>query len=126
MEPINTILGFLNPASDTFFLKVAFVPSQEFMEQKITGLKETVNSRLPIIGQISDLFSALNSSSYIDSTWEGVNINFGGKYGLGETQIINPTFINFVAPKVKFWLSGLMIFCTAMWTLNRFTQFLGG
>ena len=126
MEPLVAIGNYVNPFHEKFLLKIAFIPSDEFLETRLLSFEETIMDRLPVIGEIRDMLDSMSASDYIDSTWAGVNIDFQGRYGLSEVQIISPVFINHVAPKIKFWLSGIMIFCCAMWSLNRFTRFLGG
>lgn len=126
VDSLNSLISFLNPFSDDFFLKLAFVPSDNAIYlQKLDELKATANSKFPVLNDINNMLNALNDSSFDDSGWDGVSVDFGGRYGLNEVQIVSADFVNYVGPKVKFLLSGLMVFCTLMWTLNRFTDFWG-
>lgn len=59
----------------------------------------------------------------MESTWGGIKADFSN-YGLGEIVVVSPDFVNYVAPKFKFWISGFIIFTTLFATWKRISKVL--
>jgi hypothetical protein len=124
LEPLVIISNFVNPAHENFLLKIAFIPGDNALyTSKLENLRNNIYGKLPVLQQVNETLNTIQNSPYESGEWAGVKINFQGMYGLNTVTIIDPSYINYVAPKVKFWLSGLMVFCTCMWTLNRVSSF---
>ncbi len=123
--PLNAIVGFLNPTSDTFFLKIAFIPSDGYFDTRLHDMRDMITAKLPIIQQILDTFDSVVSSNYYDSTWDGLDADFGGLYGLDSVNIVDSTFVNTVAPRIKFWLSGIFIFFTIRALMDKIIHLFG-
>lgn len=89
MTSIGDILSYLNPLSDKFFLKIAFVPQDGYFNGYFTDIKTTFDSKLPIIGTISSVVNSIK-----DATVNGDAPDFkvslpGGKWGNGQVSIFN-------------------------------------
>lgn len=118
IQPLSSILDLVNPLSDNFFLLKAFVPSDNFLENKNDELKTALFDKFPIINQITDVFDSFQSSDYSDSEWQGVKAEIP-LLNNQEFVIIDPTFVNYIAPKIRFWFSGLIWFFLLLYTLRR-------
>ena len=123
---INVIRSILDPSSDTFFLRIAFIPSEGYFQGKIEEIKENVESRFTILSQFVDTINSVINASYADvNEWQGIKGDFS-RYGVaGETVIVDPTFINYISQKIKFWISGLIWFVTALYTVKKISTLLG-
>jgi hypothetical protein len=116
----------LNPNSTNFILRVAWIPRDGFFNDKMNDLNTRINSKFTILNQIGDCYRAISNSSYQDSTWGGIKMQtpefLAQFFGQREFTVVDPTFINYIAPKVRFWFSGLillyMLFFTAK-TISR-------
>ena len=121
----STVLDYLNPTSDNFFLKTAFIPSSDFMQVYNNDFNNALTEKFSFFYQLRDTFDSLVSSiqSNVDS-WQGVKVNFTN-YGIGEITIIDPTFANAAIPKIKFWIGGMMYFFTSMWIIRKVSNVMG-
>lgn len=62
LTSINIILDYLNPSSDNFFLKLAFVPKDGFIAGKFELLKSSLLEKVPLIQQITDFFNVVKNT----------------------------------------------------------------
>lgn len=124
MGPLESLVDYLNPVSENFFLKLAFIPSEGFLQAQVTELKIVLESKFPLINQVRDTINAVTNNSYGSSTWGGITADFS-HYGAGTVTVVSPEFVNFVAPKIKFWMAGFIIFITLLATWRRASQILG-
>lgn len=121
------MIDYFNPASDSFVLKIAFIPEEGYFESKIDELKNKAQDSVGLFSQLEGIFNAVAQSVDDDDHWEGMKVDISS-YGLGQisnVSIIDPTFINFVAPKIKLWISGLIWFMLLLWLVRRIAGFWG-
>ena len=115
-EPIERIINFLNPIHEDFFLRVAFIPSQGYVEEFRTDIKEMFDDKFSFISEIRDFLAFIFSSPIIDNPGPPeFKITLpGGKWGTGSVQIIDFSIfedyrlfiINFI--RVLLWIPFLI------------------
>lgn len=91
VSSIDNIVSYLNPFSDTFFLKIAFVPSPGYFEQFISDLKEIYDEKFAFVHQIGYIFGRLFGAVLNESS-EPPSFSItlpGGKWGSGSLKIID-------------------------------------
>jgi len=88
LNGINTILDYLNPYSENFFLKIAFVPSNGFVAEKFESLKSTLLSKIPLLQQISDLFATIKATQF-GTKPQDITVTMPIKYGGMTYSVIN-------------------------------------
>lgn len=121
---IVTIISYINPLSENFFLKVAFVPSDGFFTEYLASFNDMVNSKFAVIGQLRDTLSAFGTA-----VSSNVNSDFSikadlSRYGIGEQEIVNGQALRAYGEKLKFWIGGLMYFICGMWLFRKLTSLL--
>lgn len=112
----DNLISYLDPTSERFFLTVALVPSEGFIEDYVTDTKEMLDGKFTFISEIRDflgnLFGAVVET---DPAPPEFMINLpGGKWGQGSVKIIDfslfapyRTFIlNFI--RVLLWIPFLL------------------
>lgn len=87
----TNIMSYLDPTSDDFFLTVAAVPSEGFIEEYVTDIKDMFDGKFTFISEIRDflgnLFGAVIDP---DPAPPEFMINLpGGKWGQGSVKIID-------------------------------------
>ena len=116
VNTIGEIINYINPWHDDFFLRVALIPSDGFIQEYVTDIKEMFDGKFTFISQIRDflgnLFDAVVDPDPNPPEFE---INYsGGKWGQGKVQIIDfslfaryrPFILNFF--RVLLWIPFLM------------------
>lgn len=98
---IGEILDYLNPFSEKFFLKIAFIPSDGFISGKFEELKEVIDDRLPVIGTLTDVFDTITGVQSMESTKPKIQVELPGKWGGQKVEIINFDIIDPYIPYVK-------------------------
>lgn len=78
VDPLKTLLEYLNPVSDKFFLKVALVPRSGYFQDYFTELKGAFDVKLPIVGQLFDFFKVVANATILDAPAPQFNINYMG------------------------------------------------
>lgn len=90
-EPINAIGEGLDPDSDKFILKVAFIPSEGYIQEFINDIKTILDNKFSFISEIGSFLGNI-LGAVIDTNPEPpefkVNLP-GGKWGSGSVQIID-------------------------------------
>ena len=91
VSTIGQIINYINPWHDDFFLKVALVPSEGFLEAYVTDVKVMFDGKFTFISEIRDflgnLFGAVIDP---DPAPPEFKINLpGGKWGQGSVKIID-------------------------------------
>jgi hypothetical protein len=119
---INNILNFLNPFSEQFFLKIAFVPSQEFMNSFTGDIKDSFEGKFAFVSQFRDTWNSITNTVGKDS-WEGITYN---NPIIGEVVIVNPIAVNAYSHKIKFWIGGCVVLLTIVMTIRRIGGIAGG
>lgn len=117
----------MNPASDNFILKVAFIPEEGYFQRKIDELNTKAQDSVGLFSQLKDTFSAIVESVTDEDEWQGIKVDMSsyGVGGIGEVAIVDPTFINYASHKIKFWISGLIWFMLLLWLIGRIAEFWG-
>ena len=113
--------------SESFILKIAFIPEEGYFQGKIQELADKAEDSIGLFGQLRDTFTAIVDAVHDQNEWEGVRVQISsyGVGGLGEVTIIDPTFINYVSNKVKYWISGFIWFVVLLWLMKRVAGFWG-
>lgn len=116
VSTIGQIINYINPWHEDFFLRVALVPSEGFIQEYVTDIKEMFDGKFTFINQIRDflgnLFDAVVDPDPNPPEFE-INLP-GGKWGQGKVQIIDfslfaryrPFILNFL--RVLLWIPFLM------------------
>lgn len=113
---MSNIISYLDPTSDRFFLKLACIPSEGYLETFVTDIKEMFDGRFTFISDLREflgnLFDAVVDP---DPNPPEFAINLpGGKWGSGKVEIIDfsifaryrPFILNFF--RVLLWIPFLM------------------
>ncbi len=113
--------------SDSFILKIAFIPEEGYFQGKIEELSVKAQDSVGLFGQLGDVFGSIADAVHDQHEWEGVKVQMSsyGVGGLGQVTIVDPTFINYSAYKVKYWLSGFIWFVVLLWLMKRVAGFWG-
>lgn len=117
----------MNPTSDNFILKVAFIPEEGYFQSKIDELNTKAQDSVGLFSQLKDTFSAIVEAVTDENEWEGIKVDMSsyGVGGIGEVTVVDPSFVNYASNKVKFWISGLIWFMLLMWLIKRLAGFWG-
>lgn len=121
---VLSIVDYLNPFSENFFLRIAFVPREGYLKDKVSSTFDKASKKFPAISQLKDSFSALLTSTSDVTSWEGIKVNFS-RYGIGEVVIVSPAFVNLLGNKLKFWISGCIWFMFVLYFLRRIPSMWG-
>lgn len=124
---ILSLINYLNPYSDNFILKVAFIPEEGYFQRKIDELSNKANDSVGLFSQLKDTFNAIVEAVTDEDEWQGIKVNMSS-YGvgeIGEVTIVDPSFVNYSSNKIKFWISGLIWFMLLLWLIRRITEFWG-
>jgi hypothetical protein len=115
-QGIGRIIDALNPASENFFLKAAFIPSPDFMMNYATEIKDELDEKMGFITEIKEslgnIFGAVIEPDPVPPKFE-ITLP-GGKWGQGKIKIIDfsifaqyrPFILNFM--RVLLWIPFLM------------------
>lgn len=124
---IVSLVDYLNPFSDNFILKIAFVPEEGYFQRKIEELNYKAQDSIGLFGQLKDTFSAIVDAITDQDEWEGVKVEMSsyGVGGIGEVTIVDPSFVNYSSNKIKFWISGVIWFTLLLWLIARIAEFWG-
>lgn len=90
-QGLSSIIDALNPTSENFFLTVALVPSEGYLEAYVTDIREMFDGRFTFISEIRDFLGNL-FGAVIDPNPDPPEfmINLpGGKWGQGSVEIID-------------------------------------
>ena len=91
VSTIGQIINYINPWHDDFFLRVALVPSEGFLEAYVTDIKEMFDGKFTFISDLRDFLGKI-FGAVIDPDPDPPEfiINLpGGKWGTGSVQIID-------------------------------------
>jgi hypothetical protein len=126
-DAIVFIVDYLNPMSDSFILKIAFIPEEGYFQGKIEELALKAEDSVGLFSQLRDTFSAIVDAVSDQDEWEGIKVQMSsyGVGGIGEVTIVDPSFINYASYKVKYWVSGFIWFMLLLWLIKRVAGFWG-
>lgn len=86
---INTILSYLDPFSDNFFLKIAFIPSQEFIDMNNFRMRSLFEDKFTWIDNFRLIFEDIKTKLDEDSNAPQFNITLPERFGGKTVSIIN-------------------------------------
>lgn len=92
------------------------------MDTKMTDLKSSITSKFPAFSQFADTWGAVTTRIQYGSQWEGVKAKF--PHIKEEIYVIDPVFVNQAAPKLRFWIGGLIYTVTLLWFYRRLAYFI--
>lgn len=122
-----SIVDYLNPMSENFILKIAFIPDEGYFQGKIEELSLKAEDSVGLFSQLRDTFSAIVDAVNDQDEWDGIRVQMSsyGVGGIGDVTIVDPTFVNYASYKVKYWISGLIWFMLMLWLIRRVAGFWG-
>jgi hypothetical protein len=113
--------------SESFILKIAFKPEEGYFQGKIEELGLKAEDSVGLFSQLRDTFSAIVDAVNDQDEWDGIRVEMSsyGVGGIGDITIVDPTFVNYVSYKLKYWISGLTWFMLLLWLIRRVAGFWG-
>ncbi|ABW19364.1 hypothetical protein [Alkaliphilus oremlandii] len=84
----TSIINYLNPFSDKFFLWIALIPQDGFFESFFNDILGAFNERLPLIGQIRAFMENIKGINYSQELPK-FEITMPSKYGGGQFSIVD-------------------------------------
>lgn len=122
-----SIVDYLNPMSESFILKIAFIPEEGYFQRKIEELSDKAQDSVGLFSQLGGVFGSIADAVHDKNEWDGVKVQMSsyGVGGIGEVTIIDPSFINYASHKVKYWISGFIWFVVLLWLMKRVAGFWG-
>lgn len=119
------LLDYINPLSEKNFMRILLIPSDGYFDSYTSEFKTEINKKFPIFAQTLDTWDALkNAVGDRLNGWDGFSVNLS-KYGAGEIVIVDPTFVNAVAPKLRYWIGASFYFFTFLFIIRRSSQLIG-
>jgi hypothetical protein len=122
LDAISSIVNYLNPASESFFLRIAFVPQTEAISTSVAALQAQAEITFAFIFDIRDILLGVMSGTFTDEEWEGLWIR--GHWLVGDVCVVSPVPTNTWAPDIKFWIGGFVVFLTMLVTIKRIRNFM--
>lgn len=116
VNAIGEIINYINPWHENFFMTVAFIPSEGYLEAYVTDIKEMFDGKFTFISEIRDFLGNI-FGAVVDPNPDPpeFRINLpGGKWGAGSVKIINFSLfapyrafiLNFI--RVTLWIPFLL------------------
>ena len=90
-QGLGRIIDALNPASENFFLKAAFIPSQEFMIEYVTDIKAALDEKMGFFAEIREFLGSI-FGAVVETDPEPPKFEIsmpGGKWGTSKVKIID-------------------------------------
>lgn len=115
-------MDYLNPSHENFFLRLAFIPDSDYMEDFIDDIKSAFNSKFVFLQQFNDTWDSIKNTAGKEE-WEGIKYN---NPIIGEVVIVSPIAINEWSYKIKFWIGGCVVLLTIVMTIRRIGGIAGG
>ena len=88
-DKITVIMSYLNPFSDNFFLKIAFIPSQEFIEMNNERMALLGEQKFGFVEDFKSVFQELKDNLNNDTNAPNFTLSLPSKWGGGTVNIIN-------------------------------------
>ena len=91
---INNLQNFLDPSSDSFILKVAFVPRESFLQAYFNDMNTLIDSRISGISSLISYFEGTKNTFELGQAGEPptFEIDLPAKYGGVSVSIIDFSF----------------------------------
>lgn len=113
------IVTYINPLSDKFFLKIAFVPRNDFIQDEINKVKTVFDQKFAVFDQLGDTIKAV-WRVYDRADWQGIKVTI--PLTNQTVTIVDPAPVNSVSKKIKFWMGGFLIIVTVMYVYRKLTN----
>ena len=97
---LGKIIGWLNPLSPNFFLKIAFLPSDDYFPNKINSLLSQNPSFKNFFLDVSDSMNVIFNTDYIDGEFDGVEYPFGTVLKIGPYYCNSTNYEEFVSSPI--------------------------
>ena len=94
----------MNPSSENFILKKAFIPQDGFLEASFNGFYDALTDRFPVIGQIGELLAVFSGLDMVEAIPD-ITVSLPG---FGTFTVVNFTWLNQSAGTIRIWMSILM------------------
>ncbi|ATW24262.1 hypothetical protein [Candidatus Formimonas warabiya] len=119
---ITNVISYLNPYSENFFVAIAFVPADGWFDDQLGSIMDAFSVKFPAVSEIESSFSDLSDSLTDQSDWQGITINWHGS----TVTVVDPTFVNYIAPKIRFWLGGFLILLFGAYSIRKISAMIAG
>ena len=124
-KSIGKLLDYINPFSENNFLRILFVPSDDYFESYSSTFKTALSNKFPIFPQLFDTWESVKGAvSDRVNGWDGFTVDMS-RYGAGTLTVVDPTFVNAIAPKMRFWIGAFLYFMTFLFIIKRSSQLIG-
>jgi len=109
-------------------ITTAFVPSATYLDTWVSARTAVATGKgiFTFGDQIGTAMGAFGTSLQESEDWEGIKANFGGWGGVGEVLVVDPTYVNHVRVKLKFWIAGFMWLLTGIFVLKKSSAIISG
>jgi len=107
-------------------IEYLFVPKFDF-EGKINNIKDKISDKFGGVGEMYN--NIMNNIGQIqEKEFEGIKIDLSGFIIpiQGDLYILEPGPVNYYAQHLRSWISGIMIFFTAVYSLKKVLQIIRG
>lgn len=118
-DDFSTVISYVNPFSDKFFLKIAFVPRDGFIKGEIKEVKTVFDQKFAVFDQLGDTIKVV-WKVYDRSDWSGIKVTI--PLTNQTVTIVDPAPVNSISKKVKFWMGGFLIIITIMYVYRKLTN----
>lgn len=108
VSTLGEIINYINPWHENFFLRVAFIPSEGYLESYVNEIREIFDDKFTFISEIRDFLGSLFGAVInTDPKPPEFTINLpGGKWGQGSIKIID---FSLFAPYREFILNFIRV-----------------
>lgn len=120
---IKQLADYLNPWSDRFALRLAFVPAVGYFDTYYGDLSLALTTKFSFFAQLKETVAALKSQQDNDE-WPGLFANFS-YFGIGVQKVVDNKAANEYAHKIKYWIGGLLYFMTILFFIKKVSTVLG-
>lgn len=121
----TSMVSWIDPLSDKFFLKVAFVPDEVFMTAWYGKIDSLMNGKFSSLTQfktsLEGFRDTLNSSV---PNFSPIKIDLTN-YGVGSLSIIDSSALVEYGEKLRFWLGGFIVLLTGAFLVRKLSGVLG-
>lgn len=116
------MLSYINPFSDKFILKVAFIPKEGHLQKELMEFRGTINRQFAFLSQIGDSFDAVRATVE-SSSFQGWKVRF--PHTDRELQVVNGFMIDAIAPKMRYFIGGFIVILMSIYVTKRGSRMLG-
>lgn len=116
IDPLTKIVSYLNPLSENFILKIAFIPEEGFIQDNFQILRQQLNDKLGIGNFVQESIDIMKDMAEQEE-WEGFSIivPITGQ----EIQVVNPDPINTFSPYFKGFISAFLYLFTGIMLIKK-------